>query len=78
MRNVWFIPSIDMLINWLKRVGFSQINCVDVSTTTIKEQRSTEWMQFESYTDFIDPDNPSLTVEGYPAPLRVFLKGIAG
>ncbi|MCL1979529.1 MAG: DUF1698 domain-containing protein [Proteobacteria bacterium] len=31
-------------------------------------------MNFESYEDFIDKDNHQLTVEGYPAPRRVFLK----
>ena len=40
------------------------------------EQRKTDWMTFESYSDFIDPSDPSKTIEGYPAPLRVFLKGI--
>ena len=38
------------------------------------EQRRTEWMSFESYEDFIDPKNPAVTVEGYPAPWRVFVK----
>jgi tRNA (mo5U34)-methyltransferase len=32
-------------------------------------------MTFESFTDYIDPANPQLTVEGYPAPRRVFVKG---
>jgi tRNA (mo5U34)-methyltransferase len=42
-----------------------------------EEQRRTEWMVFESYEDFIDARNPALTVEGYPAPLRVFVRGMA-
>ncbi len=70
MRNVWFIPSVSMLGTWLKRTGFQNIRCVDVSTTTIGEQRSTEWMQFESLPDFLDPDDRSKTIEGYPAPMR--------
>jgi tRNA (mo5U34)-methyltransferase len=32
-------------------------------------------MDFESYRDFIRPDAPQTTVEGYPAPHRVFLRG---
>jgi tRNA (mo5U34)-methyltransferase len=32
-------------------------------------------MTFESFNDYIDPANPQLTVEGYPAPIRVFAKG---
>ena len=41
-----------------------------------EEQRKTDWMTFESYQDFIDPADPGKTIEGYPAPLRVFVKGI--
>jgi tRNA (mo5U34)-methyltransferase len=70
MRNVWSVPSVKMLEAWLKRVGFTNIHCVDVNVTTIEEQRSTEWMQFESLSDFLDPDDCSKTVEGYPAPRR--------
>jgi len=40
-----------------------------------QEQRRTEWMVFESYEDFIDTSDPALTVEGYPAPVRIFVKG---
>jgi tRNA (mo5U34)-methyltransferase len=39
------------------------------------EQRRTDWMTFESYADFIRSDNPEITVEGYPAPWRIFVKG---
>ncbi|MDQ6953416.1 MAG: tRNA 5-methoxyuridine(34)/uridine 5-oxyacetic acid(34) synthase CmoB [Mariprofundaceae bacterium] len=70
MRNVWFIPSIAMLAVWLKRCGFKNIRCVDVAITSIDEQRSTDWMQFESLSDFINPDDASQTIEGYPAPKR--------
>ena len=41
---------------------------------TGEEQRQTAWMTFESYRDFVDPHDPSLTVEGYPAPWRVYVK----
>jgi tRNA (mo5U34)-methyltransferase len=27
-------------------------------------------MSFDSLSDFLDPRNPALTVEGYPAPIR--------
>ena len=70
MRNVWFIPSVDALENWMHRCGYKNIRTVDISTTTIEEQRSTQWMQFESLPECLDPDNPSITVEGLPAPLR--------
>ncbi len=73
MRNVWFIPSVSMLENWLKRCGFKDIRCVDVSPTSIEEQRTTDWMTFESLTDFLNPVDSSKTIEGYPSPLRAVL-----
>ena len=70
MRNVWFIPSYDTLAIWLKRCGFRNIRLVDVTKTTIEEQRATEWMQFNSLVDFLDPENRDFTIEGHPAPKR--------
>jgi len=70
MRNVWFIPSIAMMEIWLKRSGFRHIRCVNVAVTSTDEQRSTDWMQFESLSDFLNPNDASQTLEGYPAPKR--------
>ncbi|MEZ5452245.1 MAG: tRNA 5-methoxyuridine(34)/uridine 5-oxyacetic acid(34) synthase CmoB [Thiothrix sp.] len=70
MRNVWFIPSVPMLELWLKRLGFAHIRVVDVTTTTVEEQRCTPWSKGESLADFLDPADSSSTVEGYPAPVR--------
>jgi tRNA (mo5U34)-methyltransferase len=70
MRNVWFLPSAPTLLSWLKKTGFSNPKLIDTSTTTIEEQRSTAWMRFQSLADFLDPNDPSKTVEGYSAPLR--------
>jgi tRNA (mo5U34)-methyltransferase len=70
MRNVWFLPSCDTLISWLTRCGFKNIRVVDVTVTTIEEQRTTEWMTFNSLKDCLDADNPQLTCEGLPAPKR--------
>src|SRR5688572_29419447 len=44
MRNVWFIRSVEALASWLRRVGFSAVEVVDVSTTTSDEQRPTVFM----------------------------------
>ena len=70
MRNVWFIPSVSEMVAWLQRVGWKNVRCVDVTPTSCEEQRSTEWMQFESLADFLDPEDASKTIEGYPAPVR--------
>lgn len=73
MRNVWFLPSPKTLESWLKRCGFRNIRTLDVTRTTTDEQRSTEWMRFESLPDYLDPDDRRLTVEGMPAPRRAIL-----
>jgi len=70
MRNVWFLPSSQAMIKWLKRCGFKNIKLVDETYTTVEEQRSTQWMQFHSLKEFLDPQDGRKTVEGYPAPLR--------
>lgn len=70
MRNVWFLPSSQAMKKWLKRCGFKNIKLVDETYTTVEEQRSTDWMQFHSLEDFLDPDDNTKTLEGYPAPLR--------
>ena len=73
MRNVWFLPTCDTLSSWLVRCGFKNIRLIDVTTTTIEEQRSTDWMQFQSLKDFLNPDDFSLTYEGLPAPKRAII-----
>lgn len=70
MRNVWFLPSIAAMTLWLQRCGFTEIACLNATRTSCEEQRSTEWMRFESLADFLDPDDGSKTIEGHPAPLR--------
>ncbi|MGI6656975.1 MAG: tRNA 5-methoxyuridine(34)/uridine 5-oxyacetic acid(34) synthase CmoB [Desulfobulbus sp.] len=72
--GTWFVPTASCLCNWLARCGFADIHLFCDHAMSSEEQRRTEWMQFESYQDFIDKDNPTLTIEGYPAPRRIFLK----
>jgi tRNA (mo5U34)-methyltransferase len=73
MRNVWFIPSTQALEHWLERLGFHSIRTVDINTTSIEEQRQTDWMTFNSLRDFLDPSDHSKTIEGYPAPKRAVI-----
>ncbi|WP_111656390.1 tRNA 5-methoxyuridine(34)/uridine 5-oxyacetic acid(34) synthase CmoB [Isoalcanivorax indicus] len=73
MRNVFFLPSTDMLALWLRRCGFEAVRVVDVCPTTTDEQRATDWMPFQSLPDFLDPDDATRTREGYPAPVRAVL-----
>ncbi len=71
MRNVWLLPTVPELTTWLQRSGFGDVQIIDESVTTIDEQRSTEWMTFESLAEALDPTDQSRTVEGWPAPRRV-------
>lgn len=73
MRNVWIVPTIKQLLFWLEQAGFRHARVVDVSATTTSEQRQTPWMMFESLSDFLDPNDPSKTVEGYPSPVRAMV-----
>ena len=73
MNNVHGIPSINLLQCWLNDTGFINTEVIDVTVTTPVEQRKTEWMQFESLEDFLDPDDQGMTIEGYPAPARAMM-----
>lgn len=73
MRNVWLLPSIAELTIWLERSGFIEVSVADITMTDMDEQRSTEWMPFESLKDSLDPLDSTLTVEGWPAPRRAIL-----
>ncbi|NOZ55048.1 MAG: tRNA 5-methoxyuridine(34)/uridine 5-oxyacetic acid(34) synthase CmoB [Gammaproteobacteria bacterium] len=73
MRNVWFIPTPQTLVSWLRRCGYSNIQLIDITQTTLQEQRATNWMQFESLKDFLDPADETKTIEGLPAPQRAII-----
>lgn len=73
MNNVFFLPTVKCLECWLERTGFTNIRCIDVSRTTEAEQRKTAWIQTESLADFLHPENPMHTIEGYPAPRRALM-----
>jgi len=72
--NIYFIPTVNALKNWCNRAGFKNIEVLEIKKTDLNEQRKTEWIDSQSLNDFLDPNNPNLTVEGYPAPKRVYIK----
>ena len=73
MRNVWFLPSTSALCLWLRRTGFTDIKVVDINRTSVEEQRATQWMKNQSLLSFLDPNDATKTIEGYPAPLRAVI-----
>lgn len=70
MRNVWSITTVEKTLALLDEAGFKNARCVDQNITSLEEQRSTEWMSFHSLKEFLDPNDISKTIEGYPAPKR--------
>ena len=73
MNNVWFLPGVALLESWLRKLKFKDIQCIDVTDTTIQEQRTTPWMTYESLADNLDHNRTGYTVEGHPAPKRAIL-----
>lgn len=70
MRNVWSIMTVEKILELLDQAGFHEGRCVDQNITSLEEQRRTDWMQFHSLKEFLDPMDISKTIEGYPAPKR--------
>lgn len=78
MRNVWIVPTVETLQVWLAEAGFRDIQVVSVAPTTVEEQRTTDWMRFESLAEALEPGDPTRTIEGYPAPVRAIVMGRLG
>jgi len=74
--NIYFVPTVSALKNWCLRAGFESVEVLESMKTDLNEQRKTEWIDTQSLEDFLDPDDPEKTVEGYPAPKRVYIKAI--
>ena len=73
MKNVYFIPTLKALLNWIERAKFSSVEFIGKRYTTTNEQRKTEWIEGESLESFLNKDQTK-TIEGYEPPLRVYLK----
>jgi tRNA (mo5U34)-methyltransferase len=74
--NIYFVPTVPALINWCHRAGFEEIEVLETMVTESNEQRKTEWIDTQSLEDYLDPNDKTKTVEGYPAPRRVYIKAI--
>jgi tRNA (mo5U34)-methyltransferase len=72
--NIYFIPTINCFRNWLNRAGFVDIELIEITQTDSDEQRVTPWTFEQSLDHFLDENDKTKTVEGYPAPKRAYLK----
>ena len=73
MKNVYFIPTLKTLYNWIEKAKFKEIEFLGKKYTKTDEQRKTEWIDGESLNNFLNKDETK-TIEGHPPPLRVYLK----
>lgn len=76
MKNVWFVPTINAAINWLKKAKFTNIEIISNGWEVLDEQRNTPWSpaHTHNHNDFINPNDSTQTSEGYPAPIRFCLR----
>lgn len=74
--NIYFVPTVNALKNWCYRAGFERVEVLETMVTESNEQRKTEWIDTQSLEDFLDPNDDTKTIEGYPAPKRVYIKAI--
>lgn len=72
--NIYFIPTVPALENWCYRAGFECVEILEIKKTDVNEQRKTAWIDHQSLEHFLDPEDETKTIEGYPAPQRVYLK----
>ena len=74
--NIYFVPTVNALKNWCYRAGFEEVEVLETMVTEFNEQRKTEWIDTQSLEDYLDPEDKTKTIEGYPAPKRVYIKAI--
>ncbi len=73
MRNLYELPTVARLCQWLIDAGLQNPRVVDVTVTQCSEQRSTPWMTSHSLQQALHPDDESKTIEGHPRPLRAIV-----
>jgi tRNA (mo5U34)-methyltransferase len=75
-RGFWWLPTRLCLEHWLSRSGFTNIKCFEDLSLTGEEQRRSSHAPIDSLEEFLDKDDPSQTIEGYPAPRRFYVSAI--
>ena len=68
------MPTLSALENWCERAKFKDFVLLDTKATDLNEQRKTQWIDGESLGNFLDPDDKTKTIEGYPAPKRAYVR----
>jgi tRNA (mo5U34)-methyltransferase len=76
MRNAWILPTADALATLMERAGFKDLEIHRFGAITTDEQRRTVHAPYESLADFLDPLDPTRTIEGHPAPHSAAVVGV--
>lgn len=77
-RGIWFLPTLSCLQHWMIRAGFAKVRTIFSEPLSVEEQRPTSWAEVQSLEHFLDPDDPTRTMEGYPAPWRHYIVASRG
>lgn len=79
-RNFWFLPTPIALINWLKRIGFKDVEILGEYFLQKEEQHVTSLAPGTSLAEglvdseaYFKGEVSSQTIEGYPTPVRIYL-----
>ena len=75
-RGYWFIPTAEAFVNLVRRAGFADVELLLEHKLSVDEQHRTPWSIYESLEHFLDSEDSSKTVEGYPAPNRAYIRAI--
>jgi tRNA (mo5U34)-methyltransferase len=75
-RGFWWLPTRSCLEHWLKRSGFTKVETFADLVLTSEEQRRSSHAPINSLDDFLDKEDRSKTIEGYPAPRRFYVSAI--
>lgn len=73
VRGVWFLPTAECTINWLRRAGFRSIEFHEAHEYRDEHLRRPPWADIPGLAEGLDPEDPGRTIEGYPAPVRMLL-----
>lgn len=71
--GMWFIPTLECLLNWIKRSGFNQVEVFEHHLLDENEQISTPLSPFTSL-NFQRHKKENKTIEGYLPPYRTYVR----
>lgn len=68
--GVWFVPTQEALLQLLQRAGFQYIQIESIRPALDEQKR---FGDFPAFREVLNSSNINETIEGLPAPLRIFV-----